>query len=96
MKSIVKQAPDKCLLCDRYGTLYNPIEEHHIYGNHANRKLSTRYGLTVRICRECHHERVHKYPNQGDDLELKIMGQRLFKRHYPDLDFLEIFGRNYL
>ena len=34
-----------CWLCGRWGHL----EEHHIFGG-ANRKKSTRYGLTVFLC----------------------------------------------
>jgi len=72
----------------------NPnVEMHHIVNGIANRKKSEKYGLKVPLCRAC-HERVHN--NQKLDLKLKKKGQKAFMKTYPDKDFLETFGKNYL
>ena len=101
MKSIIQENKKVCYLCKTiYGKDYerNDTEEHHIFpGN--NRKNSEKYGLKVYLCPECHQfgpEAVHKFPNQGNDLLLKQIAQAKFKKHYPNLDFMQIFGQNYL
>lgn len=90
MKSIIEQDETRCYICGRRAT-----EEHHIFGA-SNRKLSTKYGLTVRLCHNCHNEPpwgVHH--NSETDRELKKVGQVMFEREYPELDFMAIFGKNY-
>lgn len=101
MKSILQKNKKICYICQKiYGRSYEreDTEEHHIFpGN--NRKNSEKYGLKVYLCPECHQfgpEAVHKLPNQGYDLLLKQIGQAQFKQHYPELDFVQIFGQNYL
>lgn len=57
-----------------------------------NRQNSMKYGLVMPMCRLCHTE----YTNNRE-MQLKWMkiGQKKFEEVY-DLDFLEIFKRNYL
>lgn len=101
MKSILQKNKKICYLCQKiYGKNYEreDVEEHHVFpGN--NRKNSEKYGLKVYLCPECHQygpEAVHKMPNQGYDLLLKQIAQARFKQEHPELDFISIFGQNYL
>lgn len=83
----------KCLICQRYGHL----EEHHAMFGTANRRLSEKYGLKVYLCPECHRTGHHAVHRDAEEAErLKAFAQSCFELHYPDLNFLEIFGRNYL
>ena len=82
----------ECYICGRWG-----VEAHHIFFGTANRKLSDKYGLVVPLCKEHHRMRedaVHQ--NRDTDLFLKRLGQEYFEKNYPELNFMEIFGRNYL
>lgn len=57
-----------------------------------NRQNSMKYGLVMPMCRNCHTE----YTNNRE-MQLKWMriGQKKFEELY-ELDFLDIFKRNYL
>jgi hypothetical protein len=57
-----------------------------------NRQNSMKYGLVIPMCRSCHI----KYTNDRN-MQLKWMkiGQKAFEKTY-DLEFLDIFKRNYL
>lgn len=90
--SIIIDRLDRCLVCKTYQN----IHIHHVFGA-SNRKNSTKYGLVVPLCGKHHNqsnEGVHY--NRKLDLELKKLGQKSFQYHYPELDFLKIFHRNYL
>lgn len=89
MESIMQKDND-CFLCN--GPSHNT---HHVIYGTANRKLSDKYGLTVRLCYEC-HGMVHEYPLSEQAIGLKTAAQVAFIREYPKLDFRKIFGRNYL
>lgn len=94
MKSIIQH--EKC--CYITGCTVG-LEEHHIFYGTSNRKLSEKYGLKVWLKSDLHkfnRYSVHGNPNNGLDLRLKVMGQMIFEETYPDLDFIKIFGRNYL
>lgn len=60
-----------------------------------NRQLSIKYGLRVPLCFDC-HRLAHDQPGQEFNNSLKIEMQKKFEKEYPDLDFLKIFGRNYI
>lgn len=82
-----------CFMCGSH----RDIEIHHIFGGYANRKLSDRYGLVVPLCHYCHNEPPNGvHHNIENDLKLKQLGQVAFNCEYPELNFVEIFGRNYL
>jgi hypothetical protein len=90
-----------CYLCIRLHNNYrlHPLEEHHVFFGTANRKLSEKYGMKVYLCHEHHNtygyrESVHH--NAKLDRWLKEIAQEAFEERYPDLDFREIFGKNYL
>ena len=94
MNSII-QDEKCCLICYNNQT----IEEHHIFGA-GLRKKSEKYGLKVYLCHNHHNENIKESPglHHDRDLELYIkrLGQKAFQEHYPDLEFLSMFGRNYL
>lgn len=93
MKSII-QKNKECYVCS---TTYN-LHSHHIYFGNPWRKLSERYGMKVYLCWQ-HHEGtygVHGKNGHELDMKLKRKGQEIFEEKYPDLNFKEIFGRNYL
>lgn len=76
---------------------YRNLETHHVIYGYGNRKLSDRYGLTVPLCHFCHNEPPNGvHFNTENDLKLKRLAQVAFEHEYPDKDFKEIFGRNYL
>lgn len=86
--SLFTDDDSKCMLCDStYQLTWNEVFRG------KNRKLSMQYGLCQRLCLECHR----KY--QDDVLFNEIWhkkGQLEFIKNYPELDFVKIFGRNYL
>lgn len=90
MKSIIQEDTDYCYICGRYGT-----EIHHIFGA-SNRKWSTKYGLIVGLCYNHHRGNQGVHFNKELNVKLKQIGQKAFMEHYPEADFLAVFGRNYL
>ena len=96
-KSIMQSDSSYCYLCKKLrGDDFPKVtEEHHVL-NGPLRKLSTKYGLTVRLCVPHHRtgkEAVHL--NAQMMHMLKAEGQKVFEQKHPDKDFLKIFGRNY-
>lgn len=83
---------DRCIVCG----CTNNLNTHEILFGTANRKQSIKYGLCCKLCYKHHNgsnEGVHF--NKALDLKLKKLAQKKFEEHYPDLDFVKIFGRNY-
>lgn len=72
------------------------LHRHHIFFG-RNRKMSEKYGLTVRLCVD-HHEigqqAVHK--NREIDLRLKRIAQEAIERRIGHEEFMKAFGKNYL
>ncbi len=100
MKSILEpQDADYpvCFECNRNGC-GDPLEEHHIFEGNGLRPLSEKYGLKVHLCRHrCHQygpDSVHQ--NIEKRRELQAKAQLAFQERFPELDFVEIFGKNYL
>lgn len=94
--SIVQTDKTHCYLCGMNSTI-EPLDEHHIFSGHANRKLSERYGLKVYIHHsKCHLEGVHK--NAEMNKALKAVAQQIAMNYYGWSvdDFRNIFGKNYL
>lgn len=92
MRSIV-QFERECLVCKST----NNLHKHHIFFGSANRKLSEQYGCWCYLCARHHNmsnEGVHF--NKPLDNLLKKHAQKIFTEVYPDLDFVKIFGKNYL
>lgn len=86
----------ECFICGRNGC-GDHLDMHHIFEGTGERPLSDKYGLKVPLCHSrCHlygPESVHKNVEVRNDLERK--GQERFEEVYPELDFLQIFGKNY-
>lgn len=92
MRSILTNDEKHCFICG--GTKW--LEMHHIFGG-ANRNNSTKFGLIVPLCHYCHNEPPNGvHHNQQRMLWLKQQGQIAFEQKNPELDFLSIFGKNYL
>lgn len=96
--SIMQRKDGTCYLCRKLHGDWSrkqPIHEHHVFGGVANRPLSEEYGLKVYLCME-HHvagpEAVHTNKEIMD--MVRKDAQRKFEKEY-DLDFREIFGKNY-
>ena len=90
--SIITDDLKRCFVCGKIGG----IDLHEIFFG-SNREKSKRYGLVVPLCHEgCHQGSKGVHFNRQLDLEMKKIGQKAFEGHYPDEDFLEVFGRNYL
>lgn len=91
-KSIMQQDDEKCYLCGGHGA----TEWHHIFGA-ANRKKSEHYGLKVRLHHDCHNEPPNGVHFNREAMDyLHQAGQHAFQENYPEKDFREEFGRNYL
>lgn len=99
MKSIMDKKDGTCYLCRMMHGDYTQktVQEHHAIFGTANRKLSERYGLKVYLCLEHHEEgreAVHK--NAENALLVKKEAQKAFEKRWPELNFREIFGKNFL
>lgn len=98
MKSIMHQKDGTCYLCKK---LYNDYsikatEEHHVMFG-PDRKLSEKYGLKVYLCLPHHRtssEAVHQ--NKEMNILCRRDAQKEFIKKYPDKDWMQIFGKNYL
>ena len=86
--SLFSKDNDCCIIC---GSSYK-LTWHEIFDG-RNRANSMRYGLCLRICIKC-HETLQNDKNFNEIWHKK--GQAMFVRTYPDLDFRDIFRKNYL
>ena len=92
MKSIMQAETDRCYLC---GSRRN-LETHHVLGGIANRRLSTRYGLTVRLCQRCHTGNRGAQYEKDLNILLKQEAQRRFEAIHGHEKWMETFRKNYL
>ena len=106
-ESILHKKDGTCYLCmmlhDEYRIhkglhehKHRTLHEHHIFGG-PTRIHSEEEGLKVYLCPEHHEhgpEAAHKNADVADILHR--IGQQAFEREYPNLEFREIFGKNYL
>lgn len=93
--SIITDLMDRCI-CNNEDC-NGPIEIHEaIFG--SKKQTSIRYGLVVPLCANHHRGTcgVHGSKGHALDMELKRKAQLAFEKKFPDLEFLKIFGRNYL
>ena len=83
--SIITDDLTKCIVC---GMPKQDLNE--IYPG-RNRQNSMKWGLVIPMCRRCHT----KYTNNREmQLYWMKLGQQAFEKTY-DIDFIEIFKRNY-
>ena len=87
----LQEDTDYCFVCGRYGT-----EIHHVFYGNPNRKWSEKYKMVIGLCYYHHRGNKGVHFNRELDLEIKQMAQRRFNEIYPEVDFLAVFGRNYL
>lgn len=78
---------EHCYVCGR------PKEHLHEVYEGRNRKNSMMYQMVLPLCREC-HDRMHS--DVSFALKYKQKGQALFTKVYPNLNFEDIFKKNYL
>lgn len=89
MESIL-QKELRCFICGRTGNL----DTHHCTHGTSNRENAEAYGLTVKLCREC-HSKLHD--KAMFDLQLQQFAQRRWEEEYGDRnDFISVFGESYL
>lgn len=103
MKSIIPQEGGQCLLCNLHDIYikHTYLEEHHIFGGIANRKLSEKHGLKAKLCMAHHrgNQRGNKeavHCNKEMDLMLKRFGQQTFEKTHSREEFKKIFGKSWL
>lgn len=92
MRSIISNER-QCLICEMP---YN-LHKHHIFYGASRRQTSEKYGCWCYLCARHHNmsnDGVHF--NSALDRKLKAFAQKRFIEVYPGLDFLQIFGKNYL
>lgn len=85
---------EHCIICGK-----SPVNKHEIFYGSGNRQKSMKYGLVIPLCTCEHHNQIEckgiHFDTELQD-EWRKKGQALFEETYPDLDFIQIFGRDYL
>ena len=66
------------------------MQEHHCFGA-GNRKLSTKYGLTIPLCMDCHTGNKGVHNNYQLNLYVKRIAQVKFEKKYGREKFMEVF-----
>lgn len=93
MNSIVQDlSEERCYLC---GCVLD-LELHHIMHGTANRRLSTRYGLTCWLCRTHHTGRFGVHTHVALNRKLQQDAQTAFERTHTHAEWMTLFGKNYL
>lgn len=89
--SIITDDLRRCYVCGAFAG----IELHEIFFGSHRRERSKEYGLVVPLCDICHRgtNGVHGKNGKELNMKLKAIGQTAFENHYPDLDFITIFGK---
>ena len=91
MKSII-QTENCCFLCGRTTNL----ETHHIFGGVANRKISEREGLKVRLCADCHRGTEGAQYDSEKNLYLKQVAQMAYEQTHTRQQWMMLIRKNYL
>ena len=84
--SIVTDDMENCILCKKPN-----IDINEIYPG-RNRQNSMKYGLCIPLCRY-HHDLYHN--DRKMQLYFMKIGQNKFEENYPQLNFINIFHKNY-
>lgn len=92
MAKSIMQNGERCYFCGRV----NGLEEHHVLGGTANRKLSEKYGLKVLLCQDCHTGKNGAQYNRERNQSLKRLAQIAFEARHSHDEWMEIFKKNYL
>lgn len=92
IKSPVWLPGEVCVMC---GSPY--VQNHHIFGGTANRKISDRMGYIIPLCPEHHTGRTGIHFNHGYDLYWKQTAQLHFEAHKGTRrEFIEAYGKSWL
>lgn len=85
-----------CMLLNNDYRIHPVTEEHHVlFGD--NKWIADAYGLRVNLCVEHHRigeEAVHN--NRENAERLKKIAQQVFTEEYPEENWMELVGKNYL
>ena len=92
MKSIIQEDGSLCYLCGRTGSL----ETHHVFGGVANRRISEKNGLTVRLCPSCHRGTDGAQYDKQKNLQLKQDAQKAFEKDHTRAEWMRLINKNYL
>lgn len=90
--SVIQPGLSECYICG------NPnVAWHEVFEGTANRQKSIKWGMVIALC-PWHHNTSNYSFHYNKDMQLRIKqeAQRKFQEVYPDEDFIEIFGKNYL
>lgn len=98
--TIQEKGDKRCYLCMILNEDYRVhpyTEEHHIVFGSGRRALSEEYGLKVNLCPAHHRDGPEAVHNNHENAELLMKeAQERFEDVFPDLNWMEIFGKNYL
>ena len=92
MKSIVQADENHCFVCGSQ----RGLEYHHIMHGTANRRLSTRYGLTCYLCYLHHRGRFGVHSDADMNRRLQRVAQKAFEDIHGHEMWMEVFKKNYL
>lgn len=89
--SIITEDLHRCVEC---GAI-SGIMLHEIFFGRVKRDLSKEFGLVIPLCYKCHQgtNGIHGKNGHALDMKWKARGQAAFEAHYPELDFIKIFGK---
>lgn len=93
MVSILQNLDEpRCYVC---GCVRN-LELHHVMSGNANRKLSTKYGLVVWLCRDHHTGKIGVHSDYILKERLEKKAQKAFEAIYGHGLWMKTFRKNYL
>ena len=85
-----------CMLLEKDYRIHSYLEEHHVLFGDFH-MLSDWYGLRVNLCLRHHREGPEAVHNNKENAEILMkMAQQVFMEEFPELDWMEIVGKNYL
>ena len=89
-ESIIQENGTYCFVCGKPA-----VHTHHcLHGTRRNK--ADMYGLTVRLCWECHEGSKGVHNNHALDLALERVAQTRFENKYGHEKWMEEFGKSYL
>lgn len=98
--SIMQSKDDRrcylCMLLEHDYREHSYLEEHHVlFGN--TKWVSDEYGLRVNLCLDHRRTSAAAVHNNQENAEILMrIAQEKFIERYPDKDWMEIVGKNYL
>ena len=93
-KSIIQDDEKHCFVCGKPA-----VHTHHcIHAPRGARDKADKYGLTVRLCWDCHEGTFGVHGSKGAYLDkaLEKIAQKRFELTYGHQMWMEVFGKNYI